>query len=315
MEKLLLLLPERPPPILVRYGATTLMIALLAVLQAGVQAISGFVGFFLLLPGIFLAGLVFDRGSSIYATLLSAAIGLWFIHPTLDTLNNALIAVFLFVLTGVALGAIGEALRVALEKVVKQEKAKDLLLAEIGHRIKNNLMAMTSLLRLQARGAESAEAKIALHAAADRIQVMADVHDFLRDSSPGSSVDMSRYLAELCHKLGDTLRGVRPIAMQVHADRIELPTEKAVPIAIITNELVTNSFKYAFPDNRSGTVTVTLHRNDHIELTVADNGVGCGPDAPEKLGSRLMQLMTQQLGGTLTRTLAKPGCTVVLRIP
>jgi two-component sensor histidine kinase len=142
---------------------------------------------------------------------------------------------------------------------------------------------------------------------------MADVHDFLRDA-PGT-VEMDRYLGELCRRLGDSLRGVRPIAIRVEADNVEIPSTKAVPIGIITNELVTNCLKYAFPDRRVGMVIVRLRQSGDIHLVVEDDGVGCAENAPEGSGSILMQLMIRQLGGTLNRMPQTPGCRVEVRIP
>ena len=146
--------------------------------------------------------------------------------------------------------------------------------------------------------------------------VMADVHDYLGFSPTGRVVWMERYLEELCHKVGDAMRGSRPVAIRVSAENIELPESTAIPIAIITNELLTNCFKYAFPDDRGGTINVLLHSDDQIILEVTDNGIGCSDDTKSGLGSRLIQLMTQQLGGTLKRdTGPNKGCQVVLRIP
>jgi two-component sensor histidine kinase len=126
---------------------------------------------------------------------------------------------------------------------------------------------------------------------------------------------MSAYLGELCTKLADALRGARPVTIRVSAQNIELPAEKAVPIGIIVNELVTNSFKYAFPDASTGVVTVSLHQDGEIIVVVEDNGVGCPDNAVEGLGSRLTHLMTQQLHGVIERQ-SSPlgGCRVTLTV-
>jgi two-component sensor histidine kinase len=83
------------------------------------------------------------------------------------------------------------------------------------------------------------------------------------------------------------------------------------------NELVTNAFKYAFPDERAGTVNVILRRvNDgKLELTVEDNGKGCPEGAKEGLGTRIVRLLAQQLESTIARAAANPGCRVSLTIP
>ena len=127
---------------------------------------------------------------------------------------------------------------------------------------------------------------------------------------------MPQYLGEVCWKLGEGLRGIRPIAVEVDADRVETRSQLATRIGLIVNELVTNALKHAFPDERGGTVSVRLRRTgDELTLTVEDDGIGC-PDAPaEGLGSRIVRLLVQQLRGHMTRELANPGCRVTIVIP
>lgn len=93
-------------------------------------------------------------------------------------------------------------------------------------------------------------------------------------------------------------------------------SEVAVPIAIIINELVTNSIKYGFPDDRPGQILIELHTGDELMLSVSDNGVGMPrPDqAKTGVGSKVVALLAQQLNGTLIYEDARPGCRVVLRM-
>jgi two-component sensor histidine kinase len=98
---------------------------------------------------------------------------------------------------------------------------------------------------------------------------------------------------------------------------ILLTADKAVPIGLIVNELVTNAFKYAFSAGDSGMVAVRLERTAAKSLTliIEDNGKGCPEDIKEGLGSRIVRLLAQQLKGTLKREPANPGCRVMLHIP
>ena len=314
MERLLEILPDRPQPVLVRYGVSAVIMLLVGGIQYGVHRYAGFTGLFLLLPGIFACGILFDRGSAFFATVLGAAISIFIIFPTTRIPDpSVFVPIALFLITGFATAVVAEGLRKALERLVKSEREKDLLLRELRHRTKNDIMSIGSILRLQSRRATGDEIKDALIAAARRVEVMAEVHDFLREST--EEIEMDRYLGELCRRLGDTLSGVRPIAIRVEADNVSLPAKKAVPIGIITNELVTNCLKYAFPDDRAGTVVVRLRQDGDIQLIVEDDGVGFNEAAREGSGSTLMQLLTRQLSGTFTRQVMAPGCRVEVRLP
>src|SRR5215510_4953366 len=301
MEQILWLLPKHRQPVLVRYGVSAAIILVCCAVQYAIYRVAGFAGLFLLLPGIF-------------ATALGALVSIYLMFPAWPALDAPVVVpIVLFLLTGVAMAMVSEGLRMALERIVKAEREKDLLLRELRHRTKNDIMNIGSILRLQARRASAEEVSNALAGAAQRVEVMAEVHDFLRDKT--GTVEMDRYLGELCRRLGDSLRGVRPIAIRVEADNVELSATTAVPIGIIANELVTNCLKYAFPGDRAGTIVVKLRRDGEIQLVVEDDGVGCGEDIKEGSGSMLMQLLTRQLGGTMNRTNGSPGCRVEVRLP
>jgi two-component sensor histidine kinase len=93
-----------------------------------------------------------------------------------------------------------------------------------------------------------------------------------------------------------------------------LPNHQALAIGIVTNELVTNALKYAFPGDSAGHVGISLSTSDGIELSVCDNGVGFrGETAPGGLGSRIVLLLAQQLDGSLTYERLQPGLRVALR--
>ncbi|HWM47881.1 MAG TPA: histidine kinase dimerization/phosphoacceptor domain -containing protein [Xanthobacteraceae bacterium] len=314
MEKLLMLRP-RPQPVWVRYAVATVIIVIFFLVEAAVSAYSGFTAMFILLPAVFLVGILFDRGTGVYAAFLATALLAWFFLPDILSPDPRTVPLVLFFLTGLATALVSESLRKFLERLVAAERGKDLLLREMAHRTKNNLATVCSLLRIQARAAANEPVRESLTRAATRVEVMADVHEFLRESAHGRDVDMRAYLQELCQKLAGALRGVRPVTIAVDVPYVQLPAETAVPIGMVVNELVTNSFKYAFPDERSGTIAVSLKQDgDALEVVVEDDGVGCADDAIEGLGSRLMRLMTQQLRGTLQREQTPSGCRVKLSV-
>ncbi|RYE93427.1 MAG: sensor histidine kinase [Oxalobacteraceae bacterium] len=128
-------------------------------------------------------------------------------------------------------------------------------------------------------------------------------------------VDMAAYLEDLSRGLGDLLRDVRPIALRVSSDPIVLPSNQAVSVGLIVNELATNAFKYAFSDGEGGTVDIVLRGDaDNLIINVEDNGVGCPPDVGEGVGSRLIKLMAAQFDGTVARMSTQRGCRTEVRL-
>jgi two-component sensor histidine kinase len=171
-------------------------------------------------------------------------------------------------------------------------------------------------LSLQARAQKEPDIKEALEAAKARIKVVYNAHEYLDIDRQQGQVEMKQYLEELGTDLGAALRGVRPVAVRVVAEPIYLPTDRAVAIGIIVNELVTNAFKYAFPDDRAGAVTISLGRSAQgVELRVADNGVGYQLSETGGLGSRLVRLFAQQFGGTVDRQEVEQGASFVITLP
>lgn len=310
VEKILAILPERPQPVLVRYGVTCAIIFVNSLVQVGVYKYTSFSGFFLLLPGIFACGILFDRGSALLATLAGGVLAAFLSPIELSPAN--LIPLGLFLLTGAATAFVSEGLRKLLEKLVASNQIKDVLLRELEHRTKNNLAIVSSLLHLQARASTNHETQGALKAASARIRVMADLHNFLRPSDGKRLVAMDSYLRELFDKM-EEFQGRSAITLSLQSERIDMPESAALSVAIVINELVTNSLKYAFP-NGTGSINVRLWKNGALCLEVKDDGVGCPDSAAKGTGSRLIEAMARQLNGSVTRE-AAPGCKVLLKMP
>jgi two-component sensor histidine kinase len=315
MDALLRFLPARPQPFWTRYGASTIIVLLWFILRLGVGDRAGEYGFILLIPGVVLSSILFDRGTGLWATalnlFLSAAVLQWD-----SEWDRHIAALVVFGLVSVVLVVISEGLRAALERITRAEREKDLLFQEFRHRVRNNFALVDSLLSLQARAQKEPDIKEALEAAKARIKVVYNAHEYLDIDRQQGQVEMKQYLEELGTDLGAALRGVRPVAVRVVAEPIYLPTDRAVAIGIIVNELVTNAFKYAFPDDRAGAVTISLGRNAQgVELRVADNGVGYQLSETGGLGSRLVRLFAQQFGGTVDRQEVEQGASFVITLP
>lgn len=221
----------------------------------------------------------------------------------------------LFAITAAGTAVVAEFQRAELRRVVLADKTKAVLLQEMAHRTKNNLAILGGMIRLEARHG-GPDVAAALEATSRRLQVMAEVYDHLSIKQDSRSVNMRYFLNDVVEKVFQSLAPPGPVAFQVLSDDVFLPHNQALGVGIITNELVTNSLKYAFPDDRAGHVTVVFSGADGIGLTVSDNGQGiAGAANPCGLGSRIVQLLTQQLEGEIAYERQDPGLRVRIRAP
>jgi len=191
-------------------------------------------------------------------------------------------------------------------KAVASLKEKDLLLREIHHRVKNNMQVITSLLRLEAAHLDERPPREVFDECHARIESMAMIHDTLYRSNDVSHVNLDDYLAVLSRHLMSVYCHNREIVIERDVREVSLTIETAIPVGLITTELITNSLKHAFPEERSGVVRVRMSRvaTNEIELLVSDNGVGISEDVDvrtiDTLGLGLVRGMAEtQLGGTL----------------
>ncbi|PAX09261.1 sensor histidine kinase [Sphingomonas lenta] len=305
--------PLRGLPIWARWllSAAVVFIEFGLRLATGVQTVP----YLWFIPGVIVTSFVFDRGSGFVATFLSAGLALYFFVTPRGSFEIAdldqLVALAAFTLSGLLVAAVIEALRHTVEELERKSQAlqsadvqKALLLADINHRIKNHLQSVVGVLDIAARRAGTLdEAKAALDQAAWRLGMLGRVYDQLQLRDDATAVPADRFLSDLCGDLRATLVGLRPIALRVYADPVELDPTEAVNVGLIVNELVQNALKYAFPDDRAGTVAVRLERRDDcLFLEVADDGIGRADPAeagPAGTGSRLLRALAQQLGGAL----------------
>ena len=194
-----------------------------------------------------------------------------------------------------------------------------ILMGEVSHRVKNSLALVAGLLGLQARAATDPAVRAAFEDARARVGTIAQVHDQLWRQTQVETVDLSQFLKDLCVKLKETAPN-HTLVVEANPS-IVVPTDQAIPLGLLANELVTNAFKYAYPDG-AGEVRIVLHASaERVRLEVADRGVGL-PDgfdlaqsAKGSLGTRLINGFVRQLGGTLEVSDAGPGARFVLDIP
>ncbi|OGQ92284.1 MAG: hypothetical protein A2284_03590 [Deltaproteobacteria bacterium RIFOXYA12_FULL_61_11] len=194
--------------------------------------------------------------------------------------------------------------RKQLEKSLTDSlKQKDLLLAEVHHRVKNNLAIVASILSQQARQ-HLGQARETLLEAKERITAMALIHETLYANDTFDSIDIARLARSLAHAMTQTKVGSDPsILPQVVApDRVRLELDQAIPCGMLLNELLSNSFQHAFVGRKTGTVVITIVETAvRLRLIVMDDGIGFDRGATgNSLGMRLINALVEQLEATLT---------------
>ncbi|MCI5139988.1 MAG: hypothetical protein D3922_16615 [Candidatus Electrothrix sp. AR1] len=179
---------------------------------------------------------------------------------------------------------------------------KEALLKEIHHRVKNNMQIAASLMFLQAQSVENPEALHVLQDSQERIKSMGLVHELLYKSGNLSKVPFNEYIESLVQSLQGSYgeNDQQDIVLHVEAEGMTLPVDTAVPCGLIINELITNSFKYAFTDNKPGEIIVRFIREgDLYILTVGDNGIGLPADYDWKSAKGLGLNLVRTLAGQL----------------
>ena len=212
-----------------------------------------------------------------------------------------------------ALTETNERLRIELEERKRAQDAlrsslqeKDALLKEVHHRVKNNMQVVSSLLNLQLDFLPDAQARPFIVDTQSRIAAMALVHEKLYQSDDLAWVDFADYLRELTENIAASFSpSASEIRFTLEADEIRLAIDAAIPCGLIINELVSNAYKHAFPDGRTGAVNVVLKRRSpgFIVMRVADTGRGIplGLDLrrTESLGMQLVFTLAQQIQGEI----------------
>ena len=209
--------------------------------------------------------------------------------------------------------------RVKIEAELKASlKEKNSLLQEIHHRVKNNLSIICSLLNLQQtmsrQNVEDAYKEIK-----HRIMTMALVHEQLYRSEDLSHISMPGYVRQLAQQLMSVYDQKHQIEVVQQIDAMVFDIQTAMPCGMIFNELITNAFKHAFQNRRTGRLELILKRvNDHCVLAVKDDGPGLPwknlPEEPKSLGLSLITILTHQLEGKLS-LLSEAGASVQIEFP
>lgn len=209
------------------------------------------------------------------------------------------------------------------KKISQQIKAslkeKETLLAEIHHRVKNNLAVVAGMLQMQAFTAEEgSELHQKLFESVLRIKSMANIHELLYQSDSFSNINFSDNISALVTDIVKTMQYQTKIDLKFDCEDVLLNINQAIPTSLIINEVTTNIIKHAFKGVQKGEIVVELFSNDgHIEICVSDNGNGLPPDFDlensSTLGLQLIKTLSEQLGAEYKYISEGDGCTFELQ--
>ncbi|KQP88135.1 MULTISPECIES: histidine kinase dimerization/phosphoacceptor domain -containing protein [unclassified Methylobacterium] len=195
--------------------------------------------------------------------------------------------------------------------------AKTMLVHEVDHRVKNNLQMVASLLTMQTRSITDPTARDAMKSMLTRVEALGTVHKRLYQSRDVERFDVAEFTRELAT---DLVRGSGHAGITLHLDLepVEVPVEKAPPVALMMNELITNALKHAFPGDRPGRLSIRVHPDGRFfGIRIVDDGIGMPPDVvgARSFGKRLVESLARQLNASLTWQPGHPGTLIEIRLP
>lgn len=189
------------------------------------------------------------------------------------------------------------------EIVIAQSNEKTVLLQEIHHRVKNNLQVISSLIRLQSRETEDTNAKKLFETSVNRIQAMALIHEKMYQGEDLSKINLEEYLNGLASDIFRSYFDETKIKFTINSELEIIGNRTIVPLALIFNELITNSLKHAFLDVDEGRISIEikLDEEDCFSLDYFDSGKWKAKVKPTSFGLELIETFTEQLDGSLIR--------------
>ena len=196
--------------------------------------------------------------------------------------------------------------REAEEYLKKSLEEKDILLREVHHRVKNNMQIISSILRMQSRNIDDPKLKDILQESQNRIHTMALIHENLYNHESLANIKFSTYIKSLSGNIARTYASQHAnIKFEYKMDDAYLPIDTAIPCGLIINELISNSFKYAFNGNPTGMINIYFKEmtENAYQLIVSDNGIGIPANIDitktKSLGMKILHKLVLQIDGTL----------------
>lgn len=190
--------------------------------------------------------------------------------------------------------------------VEAQNEEKTVLMKEIHHRVKNNLQIIISLLRMQSSDIKTKEAQDQFNEAIKRIMTMSLIHQKLYQENELSKINLNDYTTDLFNEIKSIYNIGKQITLSCDCKNFKIYLKTIVPLGLILNELISNSFKYAFTDKSEGIVTLNFCEleNDFFQVSYSDNGSWIENKEKSRtngFGLELVSILTEQLDGTVSR--------------
>jgi two-component sensor histidine kinase len=192
---------------------------------------------------------------------------------------------------------------IANTKLKKSNEEKTIMLKEIHHRVKNNLQVITSLLRLQLHEIDDEKARHHFTDSINRVSAMAIIHEKMYQTESLSQIDLESYLQSLIDDLISSYARLTEIETKITSNIEDIEPESIVPLALIFNELVSNTLEHGFQNRPHGVITIDVKRNNDGSTSVfyADNGKWQAPIKEYSFGLELIETFAEQLEGTCQR--------------
>ena len=191
------------------------------------------------------------------------------------------------------------------QEIQRSLKEKEMLLAEVHHRVKNNLAIISGLLQMQVFNTDDKQLLSKLKESQSRIQSIAMVHEKLYRTDSFSEIAIDKYIKDLLDMIEGSMTDFeKNITVKTEMESVLLTVGQAIPCGLLLNELITNCFKHAFVDRDKGMIRICLlQRDDEIALVVEDNGKGLPSnfdiESESSLGMTIIHTLTSQLNGSL----------------
>lgn len=193
---------------------------------------------------------------------------------------------------------------------------KEVLLKEVHHRVKNNLQIVSSLLSLHANNSTGEVEKEAFRECQNRIKSMSIIHEQLYNKGVFAKIDMNIYIDEITNQLFHSFNVHGAIELTIDLDTVHFNIDLSVPFGIILNELMVNSLKHAFPDQK-GAMKISLKRKENqYVFIVEDNGIGFTPcQSNDTMGLELIDTLVNQIDGTYAFDSDQNGTKCTIKFP